>query len=69
MDSELPSSQIDEDQLRELEKNDEQGGTVNTTSWTMKRWDDWLEKRESKIDNSSVPPESLSDTCSDFTRN
>ena len=61
VDNEVLSSQMDEDQLKELEKNAEQGGTVNATRWTMRRWNNWLEKRDIKIDNSSVPPEVLAE--------
>lgn len=55
----LPSSQLDEDQLKELERNAEQGGTINATRWAMRRWNEWLEKRAITIDNSSVEPEVL----------
>ena len=40
IDGDLPSSQLDEEQLKEMEKNAEQGGTVNATRWAMKRWND-----------------------------
>lgn len=58
-DEEFQSSQLDESQLKELEKNAEQGGTANATKWAMNKWNDWLEKRSINIDVSSIQPETL----------
>lgn len=53
------SSQLNDDMLREIEKEAEQGKTNQATMWAWNRFGNWLKKRGITEDPSMMKPEDL----------
>ena len=53
------SSQLNDDMLREIEKEAEQGKTNQATMWAWNRFDNWLKKRGITEDPIMMKPEDL----------